>query len=128
MEGRDFELYNFCLFKTISLVNLKEALLARNVNFSPSDTYAMLTLRMRRAILENLDIQHSVIESIDLELEVFEKTKQRTGSGYDCSVPGCTLAAFGIGNMLLILILCITTRNPELCASFVMTVVEIFHQ
>ena len=94
MEGRDFELYNFCLFKTISLVNLKEALLAKIVNFSPSDTYAMLTLRMRRAILENLDIQHSVIESIDLELEVFEKTKQRTGSGYDCSVPGCTFRCF----------------------------------
>ena len=50
----------------------------------------MLTLRLRKVILENLDIQHSVIESISKELEVFEKKKQRAGSRYDCSVPGCS--------------------------------------
>ena len=90
MEGRDFELYNYCLFKKINLVDLKEALVAKNVFFSPSDTYAMLTLRLRKVILENFDIQHSVIESINKELEVVEKMKQRAGSGYDCSVPGCS--------------------------------------
>ena len=89
MEGKDLEIYNQCLFKTISLHALKSELNARNVYFSPSDTFLMLTLRMRKDILETLQIQHSVVASIENEIKAYEAIKKKSGSSYDCSFPGC---------------------------------------
>ena len=90
MEGKDLEIYNRCLFKTINFIELKQELVSRSINFSPSDTYILLTLRLRKSILESLDIQHSVVESIDNEIKVYDQTKQRSGSGYSCSIPRCS--------------------------------------
>ena len=90
MEGKDLEIYNRSLFKTINFIELKQELVLRSINFSPSDTYILLTLRLRKSILESLDIQHSVVESIDNEIKVYDQTKQRSGSGYSCSIPGCS--------------------------------------
>ena len=90
MEGIEFDLYNKCLFKTINYNQLKSELLSRNINFSPSDTYPILTLRMRKDILEKLHIQHSVVQNIDSEIKLFEKVKYKSTSGYRCSFPGCS--------------------------------------
>ena len=89
MDGHNFEIYNKCIFKTIPYHDLKAELESRSANFSPSDTYYILTLRLRKDILEKLEIQPSVRKQLDKEIDVFEKTKNKSGSVYECCVPGC---------------------------------------
>ena len=88
MEGPDFEFYSRCIFRTISIDALQEELQSRNVVYSTSDSYYILTLRLRKKILESLNIHHTVLEEINKELSIYEKTKNR--SRYECFLPGCT--------------------------------------
>ena len=90
MEGRNLEIYNVCLFKTINFEELKSEMVSRQINFSPSDSYVMLTLRLRKEILQSLDIQHALVANLEKEIKIYERTKHKSGSRYDCSVPGCS--------------------------------------
>ena len=56
----DQEVYSRCLFQTISLHELKEELKKKNVNFPPSDSYHMMTLKMRAKILEEAGAEPDV--------------------------------------------------------------------
>ena len=56
MDGPDQELYNKCLFRNVSYEEIKLEMSARQINFSPSDSYFILTLKLRREILQKSDI------------------------------------------------------------------------
>ena len=90
MDGRDQEVYSKCLFRSISLAELKAELLLRNVNFSPSDSYLILTLKLRRDILVKSDDQPDIVDLINQEIVALDETKPAGGSRYRCSVVGCT--------------------------------------
>ena len=82
MEGWDFQVYNKCLFRSIDFNELKSELKSRNVNFAPSDTYYIRTLRLRKDILLHSDPQNVILENIRKDLDEHEKTKFRGGSRY----------------------------------------------
>ena len=90
MEGKDLVIYNKSLFNKISYCELKSELILRKINFSPSDSYAILTFKIRRDILQNLNIQHAVVQSLDKEIKIYEDTKHKFGASYICSLPGCS--------------------------------------
>ena len=55
MDGKDQEVYSRALFRNINYLQLKSELVSRNTNFSPSDTYYLLTLKLRRGILQKYE-------------------------------------------------------------------------
>ena len=94
MEGHTFNIYNKCLFRTISLVDLKLELTSHQVGFHQSDSYYILTLRLRREILLRLKMQPAVIEQLTNELNIYDKSKFKECSTYKCCVPGCYFRSF----------------------------------
>ena len=89
MEGRDQEIYSKCLFRTISYGEIKAEMMTRNINFSPNDTYYILTLKLRREIVKDSEVFGSTIEKIDEEIRAHEAIKHSVGSRYDCCLVGC---------------------------------------
>ena len=89
MEGQDFQLYNKCLFRTIEYNLLKTELISRKVNFTPTDTYYIMTLRLRKDILEKTEPHNVILENIGKDLDDNDKTRFRGGARYNCRLPGC---------------------------------------
>ena len=79
MDGRDQEVYSKCLFRSISLAELKAELLLRNVNFYPSDSYLILTLKRRRDILVKSNDQPDIFDLINQEIVGLDETKPAGG-------------------------------------------------
>lgn len=86
----DEQLYSKCLFRTLSVSEMMSELESRSVNFSPSDSYLILTLKLRREILlKKLDNFH-LVEEINVEIAGINKSKTSSGDGrYQCCLPGC---------------------------------------
>ena len=61
-----------------------------NVNFSPCDSYLILTLKLRRDILVKSNDQPDIVDLINQEIVALDETKPAGGSRYRCSVVGCT--------------------------------------
>ena len=93
MNGRDQEVYNKCLFRTISYSELKSELESRKINFSPSDSFYILTLKLRRLILIESEGSNIIADRIDDEISAYEKTKHTVGSRFKCCLVGCTFSA-----------------------------------
>ena len=90
MEDNDFESYNKCLFRTISYFELKHELEMRNINFSPSDSYYILTLKLRREILRKTDPKCIIGMKIDEEITAYKSNLHSVGNRYKCSLVGCS--------------------------------------
>ena len=84
----DREVYSRCHFKTISLHELKEELKKKNVNFHPSDSYHMMTLKMRAKILE-AGAEPDVLKQLEDEISASNKFQQKR-KVYNCCLTGCT--------------------------------------
>ena len=89
MEGKDEEVYSKSLFRTISYAQLKSELLFRRINFSPSDPYYVLTLKLRRQILQKSNGNQMLLKNLDEEISQHEENKHSVGRKYRCSVVGC---------------------------------------
>ena len=68
---------------------MKTELLARKINFSPSDSYHIMTLHLRKDILEHSEPHNVILENVKKELEGYVKSKFKSGSKYSCQIPGC---------------------------------------
>ena len=84
----DQEIYNKCLFRTVNYFELKNELMLRNINFSPSDSYYILTLKLRKEILVKSDENSTLVKRISEEIAAFV-TNKTEGSKYTCSLVGC---------------------------------------
>ena len=83
------DLYGKCLFRTISYVDVKTQLHARNVNFAPSDSYYILTLKLRRDILLEGNSKSETAKHITEEINALTASRHSIGSRYKCSLTGC---------------------------------------
>ena len=89
------ELYNKCLFKHISMKDLETELSQRDVLFYPSDSYHILTTKLKLAILEKSCAQSDVQREFRSDITAFY------GSGkpgekwetYKCCLNGCKYEA-----------------------------------
>lgn len=90
MEGSEFDLYNKCLFRTICVSELQTELTLRNDDFSPSDSYHILTLRLRKKILTAANVQSDIVLQLNDEIIAYNKSKCSTYSSYNCCIPGCS--------------------------------------
>ena len=81
------ELYNQCLFKTITVKNLVNELKKRFIRFSDDEGYHVLTLKLRVHILRESEADSSHILPIINELK-YLSAGSRTNS-YTCDLPGC---------------------------------------
>ena len=87
MEGLRSEseaLYAKCLFRTISFDNLKQELLNRSLVVT-SDSYYVLTLKLRLAILRVSKCSNELQLELEAELNSFKQKRM----GYKCSLSGC---------------------------------------
>ena len=92
MDGKNLELYNKALFRTANYVELKDAIDQREINYYPSDSYYLLTLRLRVDILRECKVQPETRKVMENEIEAFSASQKKTGSKYKCAVPGCPFA------------------------------------
>jgi hypothetical protein len=83
------EVYSQCLFKTISFHELKKELKKKNVSFPPSDSYYILTLKMRAKILEEAGAEPNLLKETEDEIGSNNKSKQKR-KAYNCCLTGCT--------------------------------------
>ena len=83
------EVYSKCLFRTITYDDVKRKLHARNVNFSPSDSYYILTLKLRRDILLEGNRESETAKHITEEIGALTASRHSIGSRYKCSLTGC---------------------------------------
>lgn len=90
MDGQDQELYNKCLFRTVSYEELKSKMIVRKINFSPSDSYYILTLKIRREILLKSDVNAQLVKNLDEEISSYYASKHTVGSRYRCCLVGCS--------------------------------------
>ena len=89
MDGKDQEVYSRALFRNINYLQLKSELVSRNTNFSPSDTYYLLTLKLRRGILQKYEGNEVLVKKIDEEIAEQDTSKHSVANRYRCSLPGC---------------------------------------
>ena len=94
MDGKDQTLYNKLLFRKASYEETKTEMETRNILFSPSDTHYILTLRLRKSILENANIQTDIIQTLEKELLEYERSKRKAGAKYNCCLVGCKFSCF----------------------------------
>ena len=94
MDGSDQELYNKLLFRKVSYTEVKNELRSRNIDFSPTDTFYTLLLKLRRSILVKHGIQADVVETISKELDEVEKLYRKKGPKYKCCFTGCEAISF----------------------------------
>ena len=83
------EVYTKCLFRTITYDDVKRQLTARNVNFSPSDSYYILTLKLRRDILLEGNRESETAKHIKEEIDALTASRHSIGSWYKCSLTAC---------------------------------------
>jgi hypothetical protein len=100
MEGSEQTLYNKLLFRKSSFEEAKSEILKRNIICSPSDTTYILTLRLRKDILEKAEIQSDVVQTIEKELLEYEKRRRRPGDKYNCCLPGCKFSCSVYGKYI----------------------------
>ena len=96
----DFEAYSKCLFRTISYYEVKTELEDRGINFSPSDTYYILTLKLRSELLRKADPNCAIARKVDEEVAAYKAQKHTVGSLYKCCLVGCNFACTNHDNYL----------------------------
>ena len=89
MDGQDQTLYNKCLFRTVSYAEIKSEMVLRSINFSPSDSYYILTLKLRREILGKNEENKQLLKNLDDEIAADNASKHTVGSRYRCALIGC---------------------------------------
>ena len=90
------ELYNKCLFKSISVNELKHELELRKISFSPEDTFHIMVAKLKLDILEKCDTLKAVRDDLINEIVAFNSTGAGSGrekSGYKCCLSGCKFVA-----------------------------------
>ena len=92
MNGGDQEVYNKCLFRTVCISELKSEMHLRNVTYSPSDSFYILTLKLRREILLKSEHQTLLVKRLDEEIAAHDASKHTVGSRYKCSLVGCSFS------------------------------------
>ena len=90
MDGKDQEVYNRALFRNINFLELKSELISRNINFSPSDSYFLLTLKLRREILQKNEGNEVLVNKLVEEIAEQDASKHSVANRYRCSLPGCS--------------------------------------
>lgn len=91
MDSRDQDIYSLCLFRSISLHELKSEMLSRAINFSPCDPYYILTLKLRREILMKNPDNENLLKQLDADIKAADETKSPPpGAKYKCCLPGCS--------------------------------------
>ena len=78
--SEDQEVYSKCLFRTINYNDLKLELAKAKINYSPSDSYYILTLKLRRAILLKCDVNDRISINLNEEIRAYEESKYSVGS------------------------------------------------
>ena len=81
------ELYNKCLFKTISLSDLTKELKERYIKFDSDETYYLLTLKIRAHILNASNAHPRYIQPVLDEIKFLSSNTKK--KYYACSYPGC---------------------------------------
>ena len=93
MNAKDQEVYGKCLFMTISYHQMKSEMESRSINFSPCDLYYILTLKLRREILQKNDGSDTLIKQINVEIAATENTREASiGTKYKCCLAGCSFS------------------------------------
>ena len=95
-QGENETFYIKCLFKTISFEDLKNQLLKRGFEIS-SDTYYVMTMKLRLSILEEEQCYQDIQKELKAELAFSKKKPER---GYICSLTGCHYSTNNYKNLL----------------------------
>ena len=82
------DLYIKCLFKTISLQDLKKELKKKKIEYSLSDSYHILTLKIRAHILKESRSDPNLVKPLEDEISFFNSTV-RENHVYSCCFNGC---------------------------------------
>lgn len=85
MQVRNQRLYSRCLFKTIDFRTLQSELLARSVQVSCTDSFGLLTLKLRLELLIESDVNPEIIEQLRSEISLETRSK----NSYKCCLIGC---------------------------------------
>ena len=85
---REAELYNKCLFRAISLKDLLNELERKKVEFTDTDSYLILTLKMRAKLLEESNADQSLIQPLQDEIKSYQ-SNVREKKVYTCCLTGC---------------------------------------
>ena len=85
----DEDIYNKCLFKQITVHDLMTEIERRFIKYDKSESYHLLTLKLRAHILTESQAEESFIKPIVDEIN-FLSGHSRKGDFYRCSFPGCT--------------------------------------
>ena len=83
------EIFNKCLFKQISVHELKSEIVKRNISFSNSDSYHILTVKVKLDILEKSNVHPDVRNDLADEIASFSTSLRSQGS-YKCCFSGCS--------------------------------------
>ena len=90
-------LYSRCLFKHISVNELESELKKRNITIYPSDSYHILTVKLKLNILETSDSLPDVRKDLEEEMEDFyiaySVGVEKQNTGYKCCLVGCKFKA-----------------------------------
>ena len=86
------EIFNKCLFKQISVHELKSEIVKRNISFSNSDSYHILTVKVKLDILEKSNVLPDVRRDLADEIASFSTSLRSQGS-YKCCFSGCSYEA-----------------------------------
>ena len=85
-------LFNKCLFKVIPLYCLKSELKRKNITFSAVDSYHILTVKLRKKLLEESNADSALIKPLTDEIDYFHFS-QRKEKAFTCSLIGCPFQA-----------------------------------
>ena len=82
------DVYNKCLFKTITYKDLKDKLDKKDIKFSSTESYLILTLKLRVQILQESNADEKLIQPLISEIETY-LSSQRRKKLYSCCLTGC---------------------------------------
>ena len=82
------DLYSKSLFKTISVHDLKNVLRKKNIEFSSSDSYHILTLKLRVKLLKDSNADITLVQPLVDEISSFFSTR-KVRNVYKCCLTVC---------------------------------------
>ena len=109
LNGEEESLYIHCLFKTISFADLKREL-ADRIEFNGNESYYVMTLKLRLAILRKASCNIQMQTELEGEIKGLQK---KIVKGYRCSIVGCNFASRNYDNLLLHLKSLHSSRNHK---------------
>ena len=79
--------YNKCLFRTITLQDVKNELRKKKIEFSLTDSYLSLTLKLRLSILQEANAHETLIKPLLDHLKTLHQVKRV--KKFSCCLTGC---------------------------------------